>query len=89
MDLRSAFFASLTATWLALPALLHRAARPSWRRLVLVSSFHHLLDLAQMVTFRTYLSRILVMTDWIQPISSSISSVVASSSRIGRSVSCL
>src|SRR5436853_3147641 len=47
-----AFLAWVTSSWLALPCLLRLIVPPRAFLLALMSSFHHLLDLAQMVTFR-------------------------------------
>lgn len=85
MDLLSALFASLTAAALAPPLLLHRSTRPNWCLLFRISSFHHLLERAQMVTFLTWASRREIKEDWTNSISSSGSSLVALSLRQGRS----
>ena len=85
---RSLLF-SLTSLFVASPFLRHLLAQPRSLRLALISSFHHRLDLAQMVMTRVSSLRTSTKVDWIHSISSLRFSVVLLSSRMGRVISSL
>lgn len=77
-----ALHAALTSSLLAVPLFL-LLTRPRSFLLSWMSSFHHLLDLAQMVITRTCSSRTLVRMVWIYSISLPRSSTVQLSASVG------